>query len=72
MDTLKVGMRDEMTWEVTEDLATSRGDYKVFLTPGMTRFVEMTAHKLVGPHLRVPNIMKRVMRCHDFGSEREA
>ena len=21
---------------------------------------------------RVPNIMKRVMRCHDFGSEREA
>ena len=22
--------------------------------------------------LRVPNIVKRVMRCHDFGSEREA
>ena len=36
MDTLKVGMRDEMVWEVTEDLATSRGDYKVFSTPGMT------------------------------------
>lgn len=52
MDTLKVGMRDEMVWEVTEDLATSRGDYKVFSTPGMTRFVEMTAHKLVGPHLK--------------------
>ena len=52
MDTLKVGMRDEMVWEVSEDLATSRGDYKVFSTPGMTRFVEMTAHKLVGPHLK--------------------
>ncbi|MDB5810170.1 MAG: thioesterase [Betaproteobacteria bacterium] len=51
MDTLKVGMRDEMVWEVTEELATSRGDYKVFSTPGMTRFVEMTAHKLVLPHL---------------------
>ena len=107
MDTLKVGMRDEMVWEVTEDLATSRGDYKVFSTPGMTRFVEMTAHKLVGPHLkpgqgqvglqvnirhmaptpigkpvrcevelvaidrrklRAHNMVKRAMRCHDFGS----
>ena len=52
METLKVGMRDEMVWEVTEDLATARGDYKVFSTPGMTRIVEMTAHKLVGPHLK--------------------
>ena len=52
MDTLKAGMRDEMTWEVTEELATTRGDYKVFSTPGMTRFVEMTAHKLVEPHLK--------------------
>ena len=52
MDTLKVGMRDELVWEVTEDLATARGDYKVFSTPGMTRFIEMTAHKLVGPHLK--------------------
>ena len=51
MDTLKVGMKDEMVWEVSEDLCTSRGDYRVFSTPGMTRFVEMTAHKLVGPHL---------------------
>ena len=52
MDTLKIGMRDEMVWEVSEELSTSRGDYKVFSTPGMTRFVEMTAHKLVGPHLK--------------------
>ena len=52
MDTLKVGMKDEMVWEVTEELCTSRGDYRVFSTPGMTRFVEMTAHQLVGPHLK--------------------
>jgi fluoroacetyl-CoA thioesterase len=52
MDTLKVGMKDEMVWEVTADLCTTRGDYQVFSTPGMTRFVEMTAHKLVGPHLK--------------------
>ena len=52
MDTLKVGMKDEMAWEVTEDLCTTRGEYRVFSTPGMTRFVEMTAHKLVGPHLK--------------------
>ena len=52
MDTLKVGMTDELVWEVTADLCTARGDYQVFSTPGMTRFVEMTAHKLVGPHLK--------------------
>ena len=52
MDTLKIGMQDELVWEVTEELCTSRGDYQVFSTPSMTRFVEMTAHKLVGPHLK--------------------
>ena len=52
MDTLKVGMKDELVWEVTADLCTSRGDYQVFSTPGMTRFVEMTAHKLIEPHLK--------------------
>jgi fluoroacetyl-CoA thioesterase len=52
MDTLKVGMKDELVWEVTAELCTSRGDYQVFSTPGMTRFVEMTAHKLIGPHLK--------------------
>ena len=52
MDTLKVGMKDELVWEVTPELCTSRGDYQVFSTPGMTRFVEMTAHKLIGPHLK--------------------
>jgi len=59
MDTLKVGMRDEMVWEVTEDLATSRGDYKVFSTPGMTRFVEMTAHKLVRCEVELVAIDRR-------------
>ena len=52
MDTLKPGMKDELEWEVTEELSTVRGDYRVFSTPGMTRFVEMTAHKLVLPHLK--------------------
>ena len=52
MDTLKVGMRDELEWEVTENLTTARGDYRVFSTPSMTYVVEMTAHKLVGPHLK--------------------
>ena len=52
MDTLKVGMQDNLVWEVTAELCTSRGDYQMFSTPGMTRFVEMTAHKLVEPHLK--------------------
>ncbi len=52
MDTLKVGMKDEQVWEVTDDLCTTRGEYRVFSTPAMTRFVEMTAHKMVGPHLK--------------------
>ncbi len=52
MDTLKVGMQDELVWEVIEDLCTTRGAYRVFSTPSMMRFVEMTAHKLIGPHLK--------------------
>jgi len=52
MDTLKVGMKDEMVWEVTEELCTTRGEYRVFSTPSMTRFVEMTAQKLATPHLK--------------------
>jgi len=52
VDTLKAGMKDEMVWEVTEELCTTRGEYSVFSTPAMTRFVEMTASKLVAPHLK--------------------
>jgi fluoroacetyl-CoA thioesterase len=52
VDTLKVGMKDELVWEVTENLCTKRGDYRVFSTPSMTYLVEMTAHKLVTPHLK--------------------
>jgi predicted thioesterase len=52
MNTLKIGMRDELVWDVTENLCTTRGEYRVFSTPSMTYFVEMTAHKLVGPHLQ--------------------
>ena len=51
MDTLKVGMRDTLEWEVTERLTTARGEFKVFSTPSMCLFAEMAAHKLVAPHL---------------------
>ena len=52
MDTLKVGMKDQLVWEVTENLCTTRGEYRVFSTPSMTLFVEMSANKMVGPHLK--------------------
>ena len=52
MDTLKVGMKGEMQWEVTADLCTARGEYLVFSTPSMTRFVEMTSQNLAKPHLK--------------------
>jgi fluoroacetyl-CoA thioesterase len=52
MDTLKPGMKTELEWAVTENLTTKRGDYRVFSTPSMTYLVEMTAHKLVEPHLK--------------------
>jgi fluoroacetyl-CoA thioesterase len=52
MDTLKVGMKDTLEWEVTDKLCTTRGEYKVFSTPSMTLMVEMAAHKLVAPHLK--------------------
>ncbi len=52
MDTLKVGMKDTLEWDVTEKLTTTRGDYKVFSTPSMCLFAEMAAHKLVEPHLK--------------------
>jgi len=37
METLKIGMRHVLEWEVTEKLCTSRGGYKVFSTPSMNR-----------------------------------
>ena len=52
MDTLKVGMKDTLVWEVTEKLTTTRGDYKVFSTPSMCLFAEMAAARLVTPHLK--------------------
>lgn len=52
MDALKVGMKDQQVWEVTRELCTARGDYLVFSTPAMTRFVEMTAQELTKPHLK--------------------
>lgn len=52
MDTLKVGMKDALEWEVTEKLCTTRGEFKVFSTPSMTLLVEMAAQKLAAPHLK--------------------
>ena len=52
MDTLKVGMKNKVEWEVTEARTTARGDYKVFSTPSMTQLVESTAHQLALPHLK--------------------
>ena len=52
MDTLKIGMKSVLEWDVTEKLTTTRGDYKVFSTPSMCLFAEMAAHKLVEPHLK--------------------
>lgn len=52
MDTLKIGMKDTLEWEVTDKLCTTRGDFKVFSTPSMTLMVEMAAQKLAAPHLK--------------------
>ena len=52
METLKIGMRQVLEWEVTEKLCTSRGEYKVFSTPSMTQLVESTANQLAAPHLK--------------------
>ena len=52
MDTLKTGMKDTLEWEVTEQLTTTRGEFKVFSTPSMVLFAEMASHKLVTPHLK--------------------
>ena len=52
MDTLHVGMKDTLEWEVTERLTTTRGEFKVFSTPSMCLFAEMASHKLVAPHLK--------------------
>ena len=52
MDTLHVGMKETLEWEVTERLTTQRGEFKVFSTPSMCMFAEMAAHRLVAPHLK--------------------
>ena len=52
MDTLKVGMKNTLEWEVTERLTTTRGEFKVFSTPSMCLFAEMASHKLAAPHLK--------------------
>jgi len=51
MDTLKVGMKNTLEWEVTEQYTTARGEFKVFSTPSMVLLAEMAAHQLAAPHL---------------------
>jgi len=45
-------MTETQEWEVTENLTTTRGEFKVFSTPSMTQFVESTASRLITPHLK--------------------
>ncbi len=52
MDTLKVGMKNTVEWEVTEARCTARGEYKIFSTPSMTLLVESTSNQLAAPHLK--------------------
>jgi fluoroacetyl-CoA thioesterase len=52
VDTLKVGMKDTLEWEVTERLTTTRGEFRVFSTPSMCLLAEMASHKLAAPHLK--------------------
>jgi fluoroacetyl-CoA thioesterase len=51
MDELRTGMKDQLEWEVTERLTTSRGEFKVFSTPSMCLLAEMASHKLAAPYL---------------------
>jgi fluoroacetyl-CoA thioesterase len=52
MDTLQIGMKDRLEWEVTERLTTTRGEFKVFSTPSMCQLAETASNKLVAPHLK--------------------
>ena len=52
MDSLKVGMKDTLEWEVTERLTTARGEFKVFSTPSMCLMAEQACHRMVAPHLK--------------------
>ena len=51
MDTLKVGMKNTLEWEVTEQYTTARGEFKIFSTPSMVLLAEMACHHLAAPHL---------------------
>ena len=52
MDTLKVGMKHRLEWEVTEARTTTRGEFKVFATPFMVQLAEQAASGLAAPHLK--------------------
>lgn len=52
METLKVGMKHSLEWEVTENYTTTRGGFKVFSTPSMCLLAERAAGQLIAPHLK--------------------
>ena len=45
---------------------------RVVAAPGLATPADLQHEFPVERELRVPNIVKRAMRCHDFGSKREA
>jgi fluoroacetyl-CoA thioesterase len=51
METLKVGMKDTLEWEVTEQYTTARGEFRIFSTPSMCLLAEMAANQLAARHL---------------------
>ena len=52
MHELRVGMKGALEWEVTERLATARGEFRVFSTPSMCLLAEMASHKIAAPYLK--------------------
>lgn len=52
MDGLQVGMKHVVEREVTAEMTTTRGEYKVFSTPSMVQFCEASAGQLVVPYLK--------------------
>ena len=61
-----IGWHVDVFERVTDDLAC--GDVDILLRVGAARGVDQTAVLEVYFHRGVPNLMKRAMRCHDFGS----
>ena len=66
-DLLRIGIED-FDHAVAQDFFAADA-HAFVLDVGCGFALSCSSHGLL---LRVSNIVKRVMRCHDFGSEREA